>query len=232
MQIIGGGNDIFRGLASVTANAQYLGARNTYITAPFVLGIEGQQFGSIATPPTSPNPNFDTSPDPYNQTTAEDLGTLFGMVYDCANYGSGLMAAYPEGEYTQNECRQMLELMSGNNLLRLLQGGLPPGTRISHKNGWLETIHGDAGIVFPANGRDYIIAVFVWENSDFFTFNRAWPLIEGVSRAAWNYFSPETPLISPRSDLPLEGAARCDGPDGFLPPFGQVNLNDIDAWRQ
>ena len=232
MQIIGGGNDIFRGLASVTQNAQFLGARNTYITAPFVLGIEGQQLGSIAAPPTSPNPNFNTSPDPYNQTTAEDLGTLFGMVYDCANYGSGLMAAYTDGEYTQNECRQMLELMSGNNLLRLLQGGLPPGTRISHKNGWLENIHGDAGIVFPPNGRDYVIAVFVWEDSDFFTFTRAWPLIEGVSRAAWNYFSPDSPLVSSRTDLPLEGAASCEGPDGFLPPFGQVNLSDIDAWRQ
>ena len=231
MQIIGGGNDIFRGLASVTENAQYLGARNTYITAPFVLGVEGQQFGSIAPPATSPNPNFNTDPDPYNQTTAEDLGTLFNMVYDCANYGSGLIAAYPNGEYTQNECRQMLELMSGNDLLRLLQGGIPEDARISHKNGWLENIHGDVGLVYPPNGRDYVIGVFLWEDTDFFSFTRAWPLIEGISRAAWNYFSPETPLLAPRDNLPQEGAAACDGENGFLPPFGEVNLNDIDAWR-
>jgi beta-lactamase class A len=231
MQIIGGGNDIFRGLASVTEKAQYLGARNTFITAPFVLGVEGQQFGSIPAPQTSPNPNFNTRPDPYNQTTAEDLGTLFGMVYDCANYGSGLMAAIPDGSFTQNECRQMLELMSANHLLRLLQGGIPPDTRISHKNGWLNNMHGDAGIVYPPNGRNYIISVFVWEDTEFFSFTRAWPLIEGISRAAWNYFSPETPLLAPRTDLPQEGAAACDGPDGFLPPFGQVNLNDIDSWR-
>lgn len=232
MQIIGGGNDIFRGLASVTETAQYLGARNTFISAPFVLGVEGQQFGSIPAPPTSPNPNFNTRPDPYNQTTAEDLGTLLGMVYDCANYGSGLMAAIPDGSFTQNECRQMLELMSGNHLQRLLQGGIPPNTRISHKNGWLNNMHGDAGIVYPPNGRNYIISVFVWEDTDFFSFTRAWPLIEGISRAAWNYFSPETPLLAPRTDLPQEGAAACDGPDGFLPPFGQVNLNDIDSWRR
>lgn len=232
MQIIGGGSDIFAGLASVTNTAQYLGARNTYITAPFVLGIEGQQFGSIPAPRTSPNPNFNTNPDPYNQTTAEDLGTLLGMIYDCANYGSGLIAAFPGGEYTQNECRQMIELMSGNDLLRLLQGGIPKDTRIAHKNGWLQNVHGDAGIVFPANGRNYVISVFVWENSEFFSFTRAWPLIEGISRAAWNYFNPEAPLIAARTDLPQEGAAACDGPDGFLPPFGEVNLNDIDAWRQ
>jgi hypothetical protein len=126
----------------------------------------------------------------------------------------------------------MLELMSGNHLLRLLQGGLPPETRISHKNGWLENIHGDAGIVYPPNGHNYVIAVFLWEDGDFFSFTRAWPLIEGISRAAWNYFSPEAPLLTPRGDLPQEGAAACDGPDGFLPPFGQVNLNDIDSWTQ
>ncbi len=48
-----------------------------------------------------PNQNFNTGADPYNQTTTEDLGTLFSMIYDCANFGSGLMAAYPDGDYTQ-----------------------------------------------------------------------------------------------------------------------------------
>ena len=230
MQIIGGGGieDIFRGLASVTANARYLGARNTFITAPFDLGVEGQLFGANAPPLTSPNPQFDTRPDPYNQTTVEDLGSLLGMIYDCAYLGSGLLAARPDGEYTRNECRQMLELMSGNDLLRLLQGGLPPGTRIAHKNGWLGNLHGDAGIVFPPNGRNYIIAVFVWEDVEFLSYERAWPLIEGISRAAWNYFSPQQALPAARDDLPAGGAADCED---FLPPFGQVNLNDIDAWR-
>jgi hypothetical protein len=234
MQIIGGGtpSDIFKGISEVTQNAQYLGARNTFITAPLYLGIEGQQLGSIPAPQTTPNRNFNTNPDPYNQTTAEDLGTLFGLIYDCANYGSGLMAAYPNGEFTQNECRQMLELMSANDLMRLLQGGIPQGTRISHKNGWLDNIHGDAGIVFPPNGRNYIIAVFLWQDAEFFSFTTAWPLIEGISRAAWNYFSPETPLLAPRNDLP-ETARECNPQDGqgFLPPYGQVNLNDINAWR-
>jgi beta-lactamase class A len=234
MQIIGGGteSDIFKGISEVTQDAQYLGARNTFLTAPLYLGVEGQQLGSIPAPSTTPNQNFNTGADPYNQTTAEDMGTLFGLIYDCANYGSGLMAAYPNGEFTQNECQQMLELMSANDLLRLLQGGLPEGTRISHKNGWLDNIHGDAGIVYPPNGRNYIIAVYLWQDVEFFSFTTAWPLIEGISRAAWNYFSPETPLLTAREDLP-ETAQECNPPDGkgFLPPFGEVNLNDINAWR-
>ncbi|PJF40795.1 MAG: hypothetical protein D6737_14070 [Chloroflexi bacterium] len=229
MQIIGN-QDIFAGIASVTNTAQFLGAKNTFITAPFDLGIEGQQLGSIPAPQTSPNPNFNTAPDPFNQTTTEDLGTLFSLIYDCANFGSGLMAALPDGEFTQIECQQMLELTSANDLLRLLQAGIPPGTRISHKNGWIADTHGDAGIVYPPNGRDYVIAVFLWEDATFLDFNRIWPLIEGISRAAWNYFSPEAPLLTPRTDIP-ETAQDCEG--NYLPPGPEfVDLNNINGWRQ
>ncbi|MCB9454988.1 MAG: serine hydrolase [Anaerolineaceae bacterium] len=231
MEIIGersgGQRDIFAGLQDMVENTQYIGAENTYITAPFVLGIEGQQFGSIPAPQTSPNANFNTSADPYNQTTAEDMGTMFTMMYDCANYGSGLMAAYPDGEFTQTECRQMLELMSANDLLRLLQGGIPEGVRISHKNGWISDMVGDAGIVYPPNGRNYVIAVYLWEQAEFQDFNRLWPLVEGVSRAAWNYFNPETPLVAARTDLP-ETAQACDN---FLPPPELLDLNNINGWR-
>lgn len=233
MQIIGervsGQQDIFAGIANVTDNLQFLGIRNTYITAPFVLGVAGQQLGSIPAPRTSPNPNFNTNPDPYNQTTAEDIGTLFSLIYDCATLGSGLMAAYPGGEFTQTECRQMLELMSANDLLRLLQGGIPAGVRISHKNGWVADMSGDAGIVFPPNGRDYVISVYLWEKAEFQDYTRLWPLIEGISRAAWNYFSPENPLIAPRTDLP-DAAQECAG--NYLPPnAAAVDLNNINGWR-
>ena len=122
----------------------------------------------------------------------------------------------------------MLQVMSANDLERLLQAGIPAGVRIAHKNGWLENVHADAGIVFPPNGRNYIITAFVWEAGEFFDYNRAWPLIEEISRAAWNYFSPEQAELSRRTDLP--GAAQsCDL---FRPPsMEQTNLNDINAWR-
>jgi beta-lactamase class A len=231
MQIMGGTgveDDIFDGLQYVTDVVQAIGARNTFITAPLDLGIEGQILGSNPIPQTQPNPGFDTDPDPFNQTTAEDMGTLLMMMYDCATYGSGLRVAFPEGEYTQTECQQMLEVMSGNDLQRLLQGGLPVGTRISHKNGWLSNIHGDAGVVFPPNGRNYIIVVYVWEDGEFFDYQRAWPLIEDISRAAWNYFVPESPMMSSRTDLPVT-AQECIF---FLPPsLEETDLNDIDGWR-
>jgi hypothetical protein len=240
MSDILGGGDIFRGIADVTNNANYSGARNTFITAPFVDGSPDQVFGTIAPPRTSPNPAYNTKPDPYNQTTAEDMGTLFQMIYDCANRNSGLMTAYPEGQFTPRECRQMLELMSGLDLQRLLEGGVPEGTRIAYKNGWVGEVTGVAGIVFPPNGRDYIISVFIWEDTGatgFQDYIRLWPIIENISRAAWNHFVPEQALLQPRTDLPPT-AQECQRIDAagnrtnvYLPPYGQVNLDNIDGWK-
>ena len=100
--------NLFTGLADVNRTIQYAGAVNTFITAPLYLGVQGQTLGSIPAPQTSPNSNLRTNADPYNQITAEDIGTIFNMIYDCANYGSGLMTAYPDGEFTQLECKQMI----------------------------------------------------------------------------------------------------------------------------
>jgi beta-lactamase class A len=222
-----GGDTIFNGIQSIVETNQYLGLRNTYITAPFDLGDNSFVTGSIPAPTTQPNANFNTSPDPFNQITTEDLGTAFGMIYDCAYSGSGLMTAYPDGEFNQTECRQMLNILSNNNLERLLQAGIPPGVTIAHKNGWLNDVHGDAGIVFSPNGRNYVIAVYVWEATEFFSFERAWPLIEGISRATWNYFNPENPLIAPRQDIP-ETAQDCVN---FTPTYEQVDLNSPTLGR-
>ncbi|MCY3574966.1 MAG: serine hydrolase [Chloroflexi bacterium] len=228
MEIIGGG-DIFRGLRRVSDTAQALSISNTYITAPFYLGVAGQQLGSIQAPATAPNPNFDTEADPFNQTTAEDMGALFNLIYDCAHYNSGLALALP-GAVTQRECRQMLELGSANDLLRLLQGGIPSGVRISHKNGWIADSVGDAGVVYSPNGNHYVISVFLWERSEFQDYQKLWSLVEEISRAAWNYFNPQAPLLQPRADTPLT-AQECEG--NYLPPAPDyVNLDDINGWRR
>ena len=229
MEIIGGG-DIFLGIRSVVDTIQAAGIGNTYISAPFYLGVEGQRLGSIQPPATSPNSTFNTEPDPFNQTTAEDMGTLFSLIYDCAEFNSGLTYALPAGRITQDECRQMLEIASANDLERLLQGGIPPDARISHKNGWIFDTVGDAGIVYSPNGRHYVISVFLWERTEFQDYEKLWPLVEEISRAAWNFFNPEHALLQPRRDLPPT-ALECEG--NYLPPGPEfVNLNDINSWKR
>ncbi len=229
MEIIGGG-DIFAGIQSVTGALQRIGAVNSFITAPFYLGVEGQQLGSIAAPETTPNQTYVTGADAFNQTTAEDMGTLFNLLYDCAEFGSGLVTVFPDGQITQQECRQMLELTSANDLERLLQGGIPRDVRISHKNGWIFDTVGDAGVVYSPNGRHYVISVYLWEVTEFQDYEKLWPLLEEVSRAAWNFFNPENASLVPRANLPTT-AQECEG--NYLPPGPEyVNLNDINSWKR
>ncbi len=229
MEIIGGG-DIFLGIRSVTDTIQATGIKNTYISAPFYLGVAGQRLGSIQAPDTRPNPTFNTEPDPFNQTTAEDMGTLFSLIYDCAEFNSGLTFVLPANQITQQECRQMLEIASANDLERLLQGGIPLDARIAHKNGWIFDTVGDAGIVYSPNGRHYVISVFLWERTEFQDYEKLWPLIEEISRATWNFFNPENALLQPRTDLPPT-ALECEG--NYLPPGPEhVNLNDINSWKR
>lgn len=244
METMLGNGNLFAGIASVTNTAQYIGARNTFLTAPFIDGSANQQLGAIQAPRTSPNPNFNTYADTFNQTTAEDMGTMFALLYDCANYGSGLATAYPDGDITQHECRQMLELMSANDLERLLQAGIPDDVEISHKNGWIPgqlagargATVGDAGIVYSPNGRDYVISVYLWEETDGTGFNR-WDLVEELSRATWNYFNPEAAISQRKTNLP-PSAQECYSRDAsgattynYLPPYGSVDLNNINGWR-
>jgi beta-lactamase class A len=40
-----------------------------------------------------------------------------------------------------------------------LGAGLPPGTRIAHKNGWITGVRHGAGIVFPDDAPPYAIVV-------------------------------------------------------------------------
>ncbi|MBN1680573.1 MAG: serine hydrolase [Anaerolineae bacterium] len=233
MQIVGDGTDVESmlrdGLSQVSCTAQALGADHTYISAPLYVADRAYEFeASVCRPRTAANTTYSTNPDPYSQTTAEDMGMLLSEIYDCANHGSGLQALYPE-DITQTECQQMLEVLSGNHIDRLLELGLPEGTRISHKNGWGPETSGDAGIVFSPGG-DYIVVVYTWErdlDGNNLPTLASWELIEEISRLTYNYFNADAPLYERREPINVFGAIDCV--TVMSPEL--VNLNDIDANR-
>ena len=57
--------------------------------------------------------------------------------------------------------------------------------------------------------------MFLWERSEFQDYRKLWGLVEEVSRAAWNYFNPDAPLLQKREGIPLT-AQECEG--NYLPP--------------
>ncbi|MFG1767361.1 serine hydrolase [Micromonospora parva] len=86
-----------------------------------------------------------------NSVTAADLSTLLGALATGATTPGPL--ASPAA------CATMLDVLLAQEHREDLAAGLPEGTRIAHKNGWVRGIRHGAGVVLPDDAPPYLIAV-------------------------------------------------------------------------
>jgi len=183
-----GKGDGYNGTRQVTANMQRLGLSSTYISG--LLDTLGAVLLPIATPANA-RTDINTQPDPYNQTTAEDMGTLMTAMFQCSQGVGGLMAAFP-GSYTPEKCRKMIDLLTGNLVGPIfIAGGSTPSGVVAHKHGWDRlplTNVADAAIVFTPGGT-YVLTIYA-HRSDAMLFDDANRLIISVARAVYNYYNP------------------------------------------
>jgi beta-lactamase class A len=108
-----------------------------------------------------------------NTATAHDLVALFvalarGQVGDSAS------------------TREMLEILEAQAFNDELPAGLPPGTRMAHKTGWITATQHDAGLVFPPGRAPYAIAVLTRGITDREVANR---LMADCSRIVWEWLA-------------------------------------------
>ena len=178
---IGEGNP-YRGVRRLTESMRRIGLVNTFMATPY---DEDRPPPHIVTPANSRR-DVNTEPDPYMQTTPLDMGLLLEMIYQGARGGGTLIAAYP-GQITPEECQAMLELMKSNRIGSLIEKGLPEGTPLAHKHGWIGDTHADAGIVFSPGG-DYVLVVFLYQQG-WLQWERSAPLIASISHVTYNYFN-------------------------------------------
>jgi beta-lactamase class A len=81
-----------------------------------------------------------------NTTTARDLGVL-------------LLAIERGTAASQKSCEAMKAVLLGQEFSTEIPAGLPPGTRVAHKTGWITgTLH-DAAIVYPNGRAPYVLVV-------------------------------------------------------------------------
>ena len=118
-----------------------------------------------------------------NQVTAADLAALLAAI--------ALGADRPGPIAAPATCRAMLDVLFAQEHREDLAAGLPPGTRVAHKNGWVEGVRHGAGVVFPDDAPPYVIAVCTTtdladggESGDGAD-DEACRLITRVSAAAW-----------------------------------------------
>lgn len=178
------------GPLQVTEDMVTLGLQNTFLAGYFYPGAP--LLRRISTPANS-REDVNTSPDPYNQTTATELGELMEDMYYCAERNGGTFTAVYPGELTQAECRQMIAYLSKNRNGVLLEAGLPEGTRIAHKHGWIlegdGLIHSisDAGLIYTPDA-NYVLTVYLYEESQLL-FEPANVLVCKLSEAIYNYMN-------------------------------------------
>jgi len=133
-----------------------------------------------------------TDPDPYSQTSPSDIGMLLEDIYQCAQDGGGALVAVFPGQYTQAECQAMNNFLLNNRLPVLLTAGIPEGTPIAHKHGWvsvngiINTI-GDAGIIYSPGG-NYVFVVFLY-HPDQLIWDAASKLVADLSQVAYNFYN-------------------------------------------
>jgi len=184
--------DPFSGPLDVTDDMRTLGLENTFLAGQF---YPGAPLLAAFETPANQRTDISTDPDIYNQTTPSDIGMLMEDIYQCTQSGEGnLLAVYPD-EFSQEECQAMINYLGNNQIGLLIEAGVPDGTPVAHKHGWvtyfgvMNTL-GDAGIVYTPGG-NYVLAVFI-HHPDQLIWDPASELVAVLSEAIYNYFNQTT----------------------------------------
>jgi beta-lactamase class A len=181
-----GRGDGFAGALAVTDDMRRLGLENTYISG--LLDVRGAVLTPFATLANSRG-DINLNPDPYNQTTAEEMGLLLAMIHHCTRGGGALIAAFP-GAFTPEECQEMVSFLSQNQVGPIFIAGGSPGGVVAHKHGW-DTVPltnvADAALVFTPGG-DYALTIFL-NQAETIGYEDANRLLISMARAVYNFYN-------------------------------------------
>jgi beta-lactamase class A len=190
---VAGEDNTYLGADLLTESTTRLGLVNTFMAVPYDANPPAHRRTTYVTPANSRS-DITTEPDPTMQSTAEEIGTLLSMIYYCAKGGGPLIAVYSD-DITPDECQAIIDLMIFNEEGNLIRFGVPQGTPVSHKHGWAQATHADAGIVFSPGG-DYVIVEYLNQSGDWLLAEESFPILREIARAAYNYFNVEEPYLS------------------------------------
>jgi beta-lactamase class A len=112
-----------------------------------------------------------------NTTTARDLGVIMGAIAEKRAAGDA-------------SCRAMEEILARQRFNEGIPAGLPAGTYVAHKTGWITGLHHDAAIVGAPGGPRYVLVVLVLGLEDQAASAR---LIADVARAVHRHVTAPAP---------------------------------------
>ena len=178
----------------VTQDMKTIGLEDTFLAGFFAPGSPLLQ--QFKTPANSRN-DVVTDPDSYNQTTPIDMGMLLADIYQCAtSNGGALVATFPD-KINRQICQQIISYLSEDKIGVLIEAGLPEGTQIAHKHGWVTdsggVIHNfsDASIVYSAGG-NFVLSIYAYHPSQI-VFDQANALFAKLGDAVYNFYNVPSP---------------------------------------
>lgn len=192
LHIAAGELNTYRGADVFTETMWELGLENTFMAVPYDAALQPHRPSTFTTPANS-RTDITTFPDPSRQTTADDMGSLLAMLYYCSKGGGTLLALYA-GELTPDECQAIIDLMVLNEEGNLIRFGVPDNVPVSHKHGWVQATHADAGIVLSPGG-DFVLVEFLHQNGDWLQSSISFPILREIARAVYNYFNFNQPYL-------------------------------------
>lgn len=215
ISVIGNGDE-WQGSQTITNFMQQLGMTNSFLLAPYTVDPENPPIPPYPIPvPETEADQEKAHPEPYNQLTVDDMGWLLGSIYQCGyQEGGALLEVMPAGMYEPRECRQMIHVMASNTVDGLLKAGVPAGTRVAHKHGWIDDTHANAGIFFTPGG-DYVVVMAFHstqldaQGNRYLAFGDTLPVFAETSRMIYNYFNPDAPMPAIREGF-IPEAPTCN----------------------
>lgn len=111
-----------------------------------------------------------------NMTTARDLATILTAIQENR-------AASPAS------CAAMRDILLQQEFHSEIPAGLPPGTPVAHKTGWITGIHHDAAIVYPRGRPPYVLVILTRGINDDKVANT---LMADISRLVYEHAMRET----------------------------------------
>jgi hypothetical protein len=192
LHVVAGEDNTYKGADMMTESLWELGLKNTFMAVPYDATPPEYRKTTYTTPANS-RTDITTFPDPTMQSTADDIGSLLSMIYYCSKGGGALLALYPD-ELTPDECQAIIDLMVLNREGNLIRFGVPDDVPVSHKHGWAQGTHADAGIVLSPGG-DYVLVEYLHQNGDWLQSSVSFPILREISRAVYNYFNWDDPYL-------------------------------------
>jgi beta-lactamase class A len=192
----GGTEEALKGAEKMSAMLADLDLEHTYQWVPY----EALDYIRLNKLKYRCGPKDPVGPKPYTETgcalrtTPAEMAQLYIWIEQCSRGEGALLEKFGDA-LTPERCEEMIARLEKNGDTKRMVAGLPAGTTVAHKSGWIDIMQADVGIVRSPGG-DYIAAIYLYRplggDQAPIPDRIMMSSIAGFSRLIYTYYNPLT----------------------------------------